>query len=124
MNAAGIFGLLAAIENPPVPKHDVKDFLGLLSAVKELPSYMVYCARDVSCQGKIFSFNHKNRDCSEIGRELFERFGIETRVGLHCAPLAHKTIKTFPGGTVRIATSVFHSCKDFEFLLNALKEMG
>ena len=44
---------------------------------------------------------------SEAGGMLEKRFGIQTRIGLHCAPLAHKTIGTFPGGTVRLSWGMF-----------------
>lgn len=51
----------------------------------------------------VFSVNIVNMEPSEVGRRLDEEFGICTRVGLHCAPRAHRTIGTFPGGTVRLS---------------------
>jgi len=60
-------------------------------------------------------------DCSTLGSRLFDDFGIETRIGLHCAPLAHKFLGTFPDGAVRISVSPYHSKEDFDYLLNAIK---
>ena len=44
---------------------------------------------------------------SEAGEMLERRYGILTRVGLHCAPRAHRTIGTFPDGTVRLSWGAF-----------------
>jgi cysteine desulfurase/selenocysteine lyase len=48
---------------------------------------------------------------STAGEALERRFGILTRVGLHCAPSAHKSIGTFPDGTVRLSWSTFTSSR-------------
>jgi len=44
---------------------------------------------------------------SAIGARLDEEFGVLARVGLHCAPAAHRTIGTFPTGTVRFSPGPF-----------------
>jgi cysteine desulfurase / selenocysteine lyase len=49
---------------------------------------------------------------SEAGEELERRFAILTRIGLHCAPRAHRTIGTFPDGTVRMGWGPFTTEKD------------
>ncbi len=49
---------------------------------------------------------------SEAGESLEKRFGVLTRVGLHCAPRAHRTIGTFPHGTVRLGWGPFTREKD------------
>lgn len=54
-----------------------------------------------------------------IGQILNEQ-GIQVRTGLHCSPLAHKFLDTFPEGTVRFSTSYFNSDSDFELLEEAL----
>jgi selenocysteine lyase/cysteine desulfurase len=57
----------------------------------------------------------------EFGAWLSER-DVQVRTGLHCAPLAHKTLGTFPAGTVRFSTSYFTADEDFEVLEKVLKE--
>ena len=42
-------------------------------------------------------------DPAELAFRLDERYGIATRVGLHCAPAAHQTLGTWPAGTVRFS---------------------
>jgi selenocysteine lyase/cysteine desulfurase len=45
------------------------------------------------------------------------------RTGLHCAPLAHKTIKTFPKGTLRFSLGPFNDIKDIDYTLYALNSI-
>lgn len=122
-NIVGIFGLNAALKNKPIAAHSDEDFYQLIKDIKKLKNYFLYSAFDFKNQGDVFSINHKNYDCSELGTLLYENFQIETRVGLHCAPLAHKHIATFPNGTLRISPSVYHNLNDFDYLLYALKNI-
>ena len=48
-------------------------------------------------------------DPAELAFRLDERYGIATRVGLHCAPAAHQTLGTWPGGTVRFSFGAFNT---------------
>jgi len=123
-NIAGIFGLLGALKNRPRPGHTREDFRWLRAQVRELPNIRFYGADDFRHQGAVFSFNNGACDCSATGARLNDEYEIETRTGLHCAPLAHQTIGTFPQGTVRIAPSVYHSRSDFEYLLQAITKIS
>ncbi len=60
-----------------------------------------------------------NYSADEIGNVLDEK-DVAVRTGLQCAPLAHKTLKTFPAGTVRFSVQYYTSDSDFEGLINAL----
>ena len=52
---------------------------------------------------------------------LDEEFGIRTRVGLHCAPSAHRTLGTFPEGTIRFSFGIFNTPEDVGAALDALR---
>jgi len=71
----------------------------------------------------VVSLNIEGKDPSEVGYELDEKYGIMTRVGLHCAPLAHRTIGTHPVGTVRLSFGYYNTEKEVENAIKALKEM-
>ena len=57
---------------------------------------------------------------SELGEVLDTDYGILTRVGLHCAPSAHKTIGPFPSGTVRMSVGAFTTDEDIDAAVNAV----
>ncbi|MBI9109147.1 MAG: aminotransferase class V-fold PLP-dependent enzyme [Spirochaetales bacterium] len=119
-NISGIFGLFGALTTVPEPRHSRDDFFRLLDGAADIPGIQVQASPDRTRQGEVFSITADFASPSEIGRMLYEDFGMETRIGLHCAPLAHSSIGTFPGGTVRLAPSVYHSPADLDRLLYAL----
>lgn len=122
-NIAGIIGLGAALKNFPNERHTRKDFLDFLQSISKIRNLKVLKAENKDNQGELFSIYSEKIDCAELGRKLYENYGLETRVGLHCAPLAHQTLQTFPEGTVRIAPSIYHIKKDFDFFYQSLKEI-
>ncbi|WP_066889299.1 aminotransferase class V-fold PLP-dependent enzyme [Clostridium nigeriense] len=70
------------------------------------------------------SFNIKNMDTAEVSFILDSDYGIKNRSGLHCAPLAHKTIGSFPTGTVRLSLSYFNDKKDIEYTISSLSKIS
>ena len=57
---------------------------------------------------------------SDSAGNIFSEKGVAVRTGLHCAPFAHRFMKTFPAGTIRFSVSYFTTEKDFEELKEAL----
>lgn len=57
---------------------------------------------------------------SDSAGAIFDRFGISVRTGLHCAPLAHQFLGTYPAGAIRFSVGYFTSDEDFEALEEAL----
>jgi cysteine desulfurase family protein len=121
-NIVGVFGLNAALRHRPAPGHSQAQFLALLEGIAALPQLELQAAESRENQGPVFSVNHRGMDGAAFGRRLLQRSGIETRIGLHCAPLAHQSLGSFPHGSVRIATSPYHTAEDFDHLLQALRE--
>ena len=60
---------------------------------------------------------------ADIGFALDETFDIAVRTGLHCAPLAHKTLGTFPAGTVRVSPGYSTTQEEIEYFLNSLRSV-
>ena len=119
-NIAGIYGLLAALENPPEPCHSRDEFLQLLAAINDFDGYHIQQTEDAEYQGEVISLTHDRIDCSTLSWLLEKQFQIDSRSGLHCAPLAHRHLGSFPDGTCRLSTSPMHTADDFRYLLNAL----
>lgn len=63
------------------------------------------------------------QDPARIAGLLEEKYGILTRVGLHCAPEAHKSLGTWPEGTIRFSFGYFNTEEDVDYTLTALKEL-
>lgn len=55
--------------------------------------------------------------------QLDETYGIMTRVGLHCAPSAHKTLGTFPTGTIRFSFGWRNTSEEVDKALRALAQL-
>lgn len=71
----------------------------------------------------VVSLTIEGRDPSEVGYELDEKYGIMIRAGLHCAPLAHRTIGTYPIGTVRFSFGYYNTPREVEKAVIALREI-
>ncbi len=72
--------------------------------------------------GGILSFTHSALTPEEIAIGL-DRFGIATRAGLHCAPLAHSAIGSAKNGTVRVSFGYYNTAEDVEALYKRMKMM-
>jgi selenocysteine lyase/cysteine desulfurase len=69
------------------------------------------------------SFTVGNRTVSEIGLRLDDEFDVLCRVGLHCAPAAHRSLGTFPEGTVRFAAGASTTVDDIQAAVAAVREI-
>lgn len=71
----------------------------------------------------VVSIETEGIDEAEVSALLLERGGIETRVGLHCSPASHKTLGTFPRGTLRFSPGPFTTKDEIDYTLTLLKEI-
>lgn len=108
MNLPGIFGLHAALDYvlehgvESVREHTKQCTRQFLQGVQDLPLRVAGPA-DPELQVGVVSLDFEGLDNAEVSFALEQKFGIQTRCGLHCAPNAHKTLQTFPQGTVRFS---------------------
>ncbi len=61
---------------------------------------------------------------AEAGSILNSEYDILVRTGLHCAPIAHKTLKTFPEGTVRISMGYFNTLEEVDITARAVRRIA
>lgn len=129
MNTVGLAGLSAGIKfvlNETVEKIHKKEMKltkKFIEGANEIDGITLYGSMDSKKQTSTISFNLKGISPSEAGFILDEEYDIMCRVGLHCAPSAHKTIGTFPNGTIRFGIGYFIREKDVDFTIEALKKM-
>ena len=129
-NLAGIAGLGAGIRW--INEHGIDDIrvhhqklvrylTESLSAIREVK---IYGTLNPENSVGIVSFAITGKRVSEIGLRLDEEFDILSRVGLHCAPAAHKTIGSFPEGTVRLAPGIFTTIDEIQSVVNAINRIA
>jgi len=94
----------------------------LLSGLKNIPGITVYGPSDPEKRTAVVSCRVAGQNVSEVGLRMDDEFGILCRVGLHCAPSAHKTIGTFPEGTIRLAPGIFTSPEDIRTVIAAFEK--
>ena len=76
----------------------------------------------ISHRTAVVSLDFVGKDNATLSYKLATIFGITNRCGLHCAPLAHKTLGTFPQGTVRFSFSHFNTQDDIDYTVKAIKQ--
>lgn len=94
----------------------------LLNSLKNLEGITIHGPKENKNRTSVVSVSVKNTPPSKVSQELNEK-NICVRMGLHCAPTAHKTIGTFPKGTVRITPGYFSQKSDIDKLIRVLKNM-
>ena len=130
LNVAGIAGLgagvrfLLEIGVEAVQTHERKLVAQFLAGAAEISGITLYGPKDAALQCGVVSFNVADAMPSEVGLILDQSFGIMARPGLHCAPSAHRTLGTFPTGTVRFSFGWFNTAAEVETALEALREIA
>lgn len=130
LNTPGIAGLAAGVsfirnnglEN--IRLHEVKLMQALLDGLREIQGVKVYGPEEPAKRVAVVAFNIKDRDCGDVSMNLDLRFGIISRSGLHCAPLAHQTIGTFESGSCRLSPGFFNTMEDIEHAVKAISELS
>jgi cysteine desulfurase/selenocysteine lyase len=96
----------------------------LIEGLESIPGVCLCgCGKDEK-QVAICSFTIAERTSSEVTMELDEKFAIMSRPGLHCAPIAHQTIETFPQGTVRLSAGYFTTEEEINLALEAVGKIA
>jgi len=129
MNTPGIAGLKAGIEFiekeglENIRKHELDLTEMFIEGLKKINQVKIYGPADINKQAPTISISIENKDLGQISFILDDKFGIMTRSGLHCAPLAHKTINSFPEGTLRFSIGYFNTEDEIKYALEKLKEL-
>ena len=92
-----------------------------IKKIHTLPAYTVYSQTN-PCG--IIAFKHRFQDSETVATLLSESYDIAVRGGLHCAPLAHRALKTFPEGLVRASFSHYTSTSEIDELVYALSKIS
>lgn len=125
-NGVGIAGLGAGIRHvldhglAAIREHEIELTRLLVEGLASIPGVTVYGPADAGQRIALVSITVAGRRVSEIGLRLDEAHGVLSRVGLHCAPAAHRSIGTFPEGTVRLAAGLSTTRQDVQQAIAAV----
>ncbi len=104
--------------------HEMQLSARLHEGLAEIPGVTVYGPQDPALSTAVISFTLQGKRVSEIGYRLDEEHEIFCRVGLHCAPAAHRSLGTFPEGTVRLAPGATTTLEEVETVLGAVRKIA
>lgn len=130
LNTPGLAGLAAGVDYlaergvADVRRAEEEILEYLLPELAAVPGLVLYGPREAARRVAVVSFNLAGRDGAHLGFALDEAYDIAVRVGLHCAPDAHKTLGSFPAGSVRASFGPFNTLGDAEALVRALRELA
>jgi cysteine desulfurase / selenocysteine lyase len=130
-NAIGIIGLSEGIKwiaDQGIEKlhgHDVELCRAFISGIEGIDGLTCYGPRTTRDRVGVFSVRLDGYEPQELSAALEASFGILTRSGIHCAPLAHEAIGTASlGGTTRFSFGPFTTLQDVRFAIDALAQVA
>jgi cysteine desulfurase/selenocysteine lyase len=125
-NTPGIAGLGAGVEFllrygvEQVRAQEIPLLRRLMDGLAAIDGVTLYGSRDAARKTGVVLFTLDGIDPAEIGDRLDAEFGIAVRVGLHCAPQAHRTLGTFPIGGVRMSPGFFNTVEEIDQTVEAV----
>lgn len=129
LNIPGIYGLNASLkylfDKGIKTIHSIEADLTetFLNDISNMDSINIIGSKSISERTSVVSLDFKTMDNSEAAFLLDRDFGISTRVGLHCAPNAHKTLGTFPRGTVRFSFGHFNTSDEVKYAVESINKI-
>lgn len=129
MNLPGIAGLHRAltyleeygIEN--IAHQELAICQRFIDGALTLPDTRVVGKLDTQDRAAIVSLDFQKMDNAEVSFLLDNQYGVMTRCGLHCAPRAHKSLGTFPQGTVRFSFSHHNTPEEVDTCIEGLRKI-
>ncbi len=128
-NVVGLAGLVAGVGwvrergVEAIRAHEVSLTQRLIDGLLAIPGVRVYGSLVAERQTATVSFGIEGMEPSEAGLRLDEGHGIMCRAGLHCSPAAHRTIGTFPVGTVRFGLAAMNTTDEVDAALVAVRRL-
>ncbi len=128
-NLPGILGLRASLQwlqktgMARIHAHEQRLTAQFLEGVRSIPDIQLFGLPDAEGRTGVVSLRLGATDPAQLAYALDTTYGIMTRVGLHCAPNAHRTLGSFPTGTVRFSFGWFNTEAEVAQAVQALREL-
>ena len=99
-------------------------FLEQLQALDDTGRHIrIIGKKDLTDRNAVVSIQTPEIDMSQVAWQLDNEYGVMTRVGLHCSPNAHKTLGTYPAGTIRFSFGPENTKNELDFAIQGLKKI-
>ena len=129
LNIPGIYGLNAALcwlerigmESVRAREKELTE--RFLRRMGETDGLRLVGPKELEERTAVVSVDCMQMDNAEVAFRLDSEYGIMTRCGLHCAPNAHKTLGTYPQGTIRFSFGPFHTAEEIDYAADALQKI-
>jgi len=130
LNTPGIVGLKEGVkfineiglENIRIKKNMLVQ--RFYDGVKNICGVKLYSRREGTNNSGIIALNIQGIFSNELSSILDKNYSIATRAGLHCSPMAHKTLGTLDNGIVRFSFSYFNELQEIEYVVNVLEKIS
>jgi cysteine desulfurase family protein len=120
---AGV-GFLLELGVDAVRAHEAALAARLMEGLSSIPGVKVHGTKEAAGRTAVVSFTIVGVQPSEAALDLDSGYGIMARPGLHCAPSAHRTMGTFPGGTVRFSPGWFTTAGEIDCAVEAVSRIA
>ena len=127
-NILGIIGLKASVEfltKTGIDKifaHELALTRMFMEGVAH-EDIIIYGPKSYENRVPVVSFNIKGMDNGILGEMLYDEYGIITRSGLHCAPLIHQAMGTYPEGVLRASFGYYTTEEEVKYGIEAVKKI-
>jgi selenocysteine lyase/cysteine desulfurase len=129
-NAIGLAGLSEGVSwvlqrgVQALRDHDLELCRTFTETTESIKGLTIYGPGNPTDRTGVFSVGVVGMSPGELAETLERNFGLLTRSGVHCAPLAHKTIGTHPTGTCRLSFGPFTTADDVRCATDALGQVA
>lgn len=130
MNLPGIYGWEAAMAYvsqrgvDALRAHEAALTQRFMDGLRDIPNVRLCGPERLENRVGVLSLDFLRQDNAAVAYALEQRFGILTRCGLHCAPSAHRSLGTFPRGTVRFSLGFANTEQDVDAALAAITALS
>ena len=130
LNGHGIAGMNAALAYleetgiDTIREREQELMWKFYEGVKDIPNVTVYGDFSTKNRCAIVALNIGDYDSAEVSDELLTEYGISTRPGGHCAPLAHEALGNVEQGAVRFSFSHYNTDEEIETAIRAIEELA
>lgn len=100
-----------------------KYFVERIKSAENAKDIKIYCANSNVDTTAVVSLSFLTLDNAFVASALERDYGVMTRCGLHCSPLAHSSMGTYPEGTVRFSFSYFNTEEEIDYTANAIQKI-